>query len=94
MHVPDITLHVNKPTDCRADTTAKVLFIWSFISTSTTGLRQGKGDNVETIRFLVWSLSCRCRVKFSIQSDQPCSYLSYNVVTFSRLWWKTCRHSI
>ena len=27
--------------------------------------------------FSVWSLSCRCRVKFSTQSDQPCRNLSH-----------------
>ena len=29
------------------------------------------------LRFSVWSLSCRCRVKFSTQSDQPCRNLSH-----------------
>ena len=29
------------------------------------------------LRFSVWSLPSRCRVKFSMQSDQPCRNLSH-----------------
>ena len=37
-------MYINQ-TDCRADTTAKGLFIWANISTSTTGFLQGQSYN-------------------------------------------------
>ena len=42
IYVPDVTLRVNKPTDCRVDNTAKSLLLWANISTRTTSLFQGQ----------------------------------------------------
>ena len=45
-------------TDCRTDTTAKGLFIWANISTSTTSLPQGPAENSDPVTLALKKTSC------------------------------------